>query len=266
MSYYVSNAIILTLAASVLTSLVALIGIITIFSKKVTEKLTYTFVAFAVGALIGDAFLHLIPEAAAELGEVGPVVGLTVLIGVVAFYILERIVHIHHLHVHTEHTRLHPVVINNLISDGLHNFVDGVAIAGSFLVSPTIGVATTIAVILHEVPQELGDFSILISKGLSFKRALWFNFLSASTAIAGAVVGLTIFERLEHILPYVLALIAGGFIYIALADLVPDLQLQRTKLNGKRGVASSIYAGFNSMTLIAMVAGIGIMYTLLFLE
>ena len=153
-----------------------------------------------------------------------------------------------------EHTHpIHPVGYINLVADGLHNFIDGVLIGASYLVSMPIGLATTIAVILHEIPQEIGDFGVLLHAGFSRRRALWLNFLTATIAILGAVISLLVGARLHHFSAGVLPLAAGGFIYIAGSDLVPELHKEREPPQA-------------AVQLIAIGVGIGLMLLLKLLE
>src|SRR5687768_13320257 len=160
------------LAAVVLVSVVSLVGASSLVLKEKWLKPTLiVLVAFAAGALLGDAFLHLLPETIAESGELRVSTSFAVLAGVSTFFVLEKGLHWHHSHIGHEET-VHPVAITNLVGDGLHNFLDGAIIAASFAVSPQLGVATSIAVALHEIPQELGDFGILVHSGLSPRKAL----------------------------------------------------------------------------------------------
>ncbi|MFA6536791.1 MAG: ZIP family metal transporter [Patescibacteria group bacterium] len=213
-----------TLAGVILVSLLSLIGAITLFvNHEKLQKVLLYFVSFSVGALFGEVFLHIIPEISEEFGF-SEKMGMFFLAGVLIFFMIEKFVHWHHCHrVDHDHKKLHPVAFTNLLGDALHNFLDGVIIAGAFAVSWSLGIATTLAVIAHEVPQEIGDFGVLLFAGMSKKKALLFNLFSASLAILGAVLTLLVAQNMENILPYILAVAGGGFIYIAGSDLIPEL-------------------------------------------
>lgn len=215
----------LPIASVLAISLISLIGIIALSLKdSVLRVSVFVLVSLSVGALLGDAFLHLIPEALAE-AENQAVVGLSILGGILLFFILEKVLHWHHQHgLEGEESSVHPVGRLVLVSDGVHNFIDGLIIGASYLVSPEIGVATTIAVMLHEIPQEIGDFGVLVHAGYSKMRALWLNFLSAFLAVAGAVIALLLGTQVEAFADWLIPFAAGGFIYIAMADLIPELQ------------------------------------------
>lgn len=241
-----------SLAAVTLVSVVSLVGASSLVVKEQWLKpMLIVLVAFAAGALLGDAFLHLLPEAVEADGELGLTTSFAVLAGVSAFFVLEKGLHWHHAHMGHEET-MHPIAVTNLVGDGLHNFLDGAIIAASFVVSPQLGVATTVAVALHEIPQELGDFGILVHAGLSPRRALTLNFASGLAAIAGAVVTLafTPVETIEHaMVPFA----AGAFIYIASTDLMPEIHKEPEPLK-------------SVIQLLAFGCGVGVMAALLVLE
>lgn len=179
-------------------------------------------VSYAVGVLLATAFLGLLPEALA--GGVAPdrVLAMT-LVGVVGFFVLEQLALWRHNHTDATHAP-HPVGVMITIGDGVHNFVDGVLIAAAFLTSAPLGVATTAAVAIHEIPQEVGDFLVLQHAGYSKRRALLLNLLASSTSVVGGVVGYFALGALESAVPYALALAAASFLYIAIADLIPHLR------------------------------------------
>jgi zinc and cadmium transporter len=181
-------------------------------------------VAFAAGALLGGAFIHLIPEAFAT----GPRahVPLLMLVGFFGFFVLEVFLEVRSPHVPGA---MRPVAVLNLVGDGIHNCVDGMVIAASYLTEPSLGIATTLAVILHEVPQELGDYGVLVFGGLSVGRALRFNLLSASIAAMGAVAVLLVGAWTVRLTTALLPVAAGNFIYIAAADLIPELRRERDR-------------------------------------
>jgi len=191
-----------------------------VLRKKVLDKILLMLVSFASGSLLGGAFLHLIPEALSPYDEI---VFIVILVGILVFFLLEKSLW---KHCHEKECPVHPFAYLNLFGDGLHNFIDGMIIAASFLVSIPLGSATTIAVISHEVPQEIGDFGILVYGGLSKRKALFYNFLTAITAIAGATFTYAFYEFIPK-MAYLLAFAAGSFIYIATTDLIPEMRKER---------------------------------------
>jgi len=184
--------------------------------------------AVAVGVLLGDAFLHLIPDALEKSGQDANVVGVWVLVGIISFYFMETMLQSRLMdkqrHSSKPLAQATSYAKMNLVGDGVHNFVDGILIASSFLVDPAIGFATTIAIVLHEIPQEISDISILIQGGFSRKQAVFLNFLCALLCTAGAMATLLLSQLMELGLGSMLAFTAGGFIYIAVSDLVPLLR------------------------------------------
>lgn len=194
-----------------------------IFNIDLAKKFSHYLISFAVGVLLGVSFFDVLPEAV-KLGRSEFVFSFVVL-GIVIFLILENFIHWFHHHRHkTGFTGfVKPSIFLILFGDAIHNFLDGVTITISFLTNPVLGVATSIAVILHEIPQEIGDFSVLLSGGLSFKKALKYNFLVSLTTILGALLTYIFSGFFSGILPIFLAIIGGNFIYIALSDLVPEL-------------------------------------------
>ncbi|MFA5792006.1 MAG: ZIP family metal transporter [Candidatus Paceibacterota bacterium] len=208
----------------IVVSLVSLIGVFSLsFREETLKKYISLFVSLAVGALLGDAFIHLIPEAF-ENSSNSLLVSLLIILGILVFFIIEKFLHWHHHEDDTEKNHIHPAGKLLLFSDSFHNFLDGVIIGVSFLVSIPIGIATTLAVILHEIPQEIGDFAVLIHSGYTKKRALYLNFISALMAIIGVFIALIFGNIAETFSLLILPIGAGGFIYIALADLIPELQ------------------------------------------
>jgi zinc and cadmium transporter len=236
--------------ATLALSAISLIGAITlIFKESVLKKLTVPLVAFSAGALIGGALFHLIPEAIE--GSVNMVsVMIWVIIGFTAFLVFEQFIHWHHCHrMPSEHK--HPVTYMILFSDGLHNFIDGLAIGAAFLVNPGLGIATTMAVAAHEIPQELGDFGILIHGGWRKSRALMFNFISGLTMIVGGVIAFLAAREINVI--FLLPFSAGNFIYIAASDLIPELK-------------NCDVVKRNLLHLASFILGLFLMYLLLFVE
>jgi zinc and cadmium transporter len=237
----------------ILVSAVSLVGIATlVLQPKLLERILFALVSFAAGAMLGVSFLDLLPEAVERAPNgVFP----AVLAGIVIFFALETFLYWYHCHsgrcerhAHVRHTVM-PLTYLNLIGDGIHNFIDGIIIATSYLVSVPLGIVTTLAVIFHEIPQEIGDFGILVYGGFSRMRALVYNFLSAVTAILGAVLTYFFSSAFEHFTEWMVPFAAGGFIYIAAVDLLPELhQTQRFKKS--------------LMQLIFFLLGIGVMWLL----
>ncbi len=219
------DALLWILLSVLIVSLVSLIGLFTLFRERVMRKYLLLFVSFSAGALFGDAFIHLLPEAFKAPNASLWTVSLPILAGIVFFLILEKIIHWHHCHGREENCQ-HEKTFGwmNLIGDAVHNFVDGMVIAGTFLVSIPLGIATTIAVFLHEVPQEISDFGVLLHAGFTKQKALLFNFVSALFAFGGAILVLALNGSIPGLETPLVAFTAGAFIYIAGTDLIPELQ------------------------------------------
>jgi len=242
------------IVAVVIVSLVSFVGVLAlVFTKKDLEKILLILVAFSTGALTGDATVHLLPEAVEESGGLTMLISISFLAGILLFFVLEKFLRWRHCHdlecrEHSKH-----LGTMNLIGDGVHNFIDGVLIGSSFLVSIPLGVTTTVAVVLHEIPQELGDFGVIVHSGYTKLQAALFNFYSATTAIIGTIGALILGSKIESFTGVLVPLTAGGFIYIALSGLVPELHKEE---DGKRSFVQFIFILF----------GIGIMVFLLALE
>jgi len=235
-------------------SLISLVGVITLsFSELRVRQLLSLFVALSVGALFGDVFIHILPEL--FLGVSQPInLTIFILVGLLIFFVLEKFLHWHHHHhvENCEHKIVHPLGYLNLVSDGLHNFIDGIVIGVSYLAGTEIGIATTLAVILHEIPQEIGDFAVLLHAGFTRHRALILNFLSALLAVAGVIVAIIFGKRLNTFMPIALALAAGGFLYIAGSDLVPELH-KTTDLKKSGAQLFAIGIGIALMLLLKLI-------------
>jgi zinc and cadmium transporter len=216
------NAALFSILTVIIISLISLIGIFTLFfTNNFVKRINFLLISLAAGTLIGDVFFHIIPELSHDEFKIE--YSALIILGILLFFVLENFLHWRHCHAQHNHNHKHPVAINNLVADGLHNFIDGLIIAAGFLVSQEVGIATAIAVILHEIPQEIGDFGILVHGGFSKIRALVFNFLSGLLAILGAVIGLVLGDVSENLEVFIISLAAGGFLYIAIADLFPIL-------------------------------------------
>lgn len=211
------------LAACLVNGLVALLGAFALgLRKKTFESLIGLLVAFSAGTLLSGALFHLISESAEELTL--QVAFIYVMLGFSLFFILERVLHWHHCH--EGKCDVHPMTYLILVGDGIHNFIDGVVIAASFLVSIPLGILTTFMIISHEIPQELGDFAVLVHGGFGRKKALAYNFASQLTCVIGGIVGFFAAGMAGSLSP-ILAFAAGGFIYISASDLVPELHKEK---------------------------------------
>lgn len=213
------------ISATFIVSLGALIGIFTfsIAEQKLSQILLF-LVSLSAGALMGGAFIHLLPEATEKL-EAGNVF-LLVLFSFVLFFLIEKILHWRHCHkgICEVHTFGHM----NLLGDVVHNFLDGLIIAATFLTDIRLGITTTIAVALHEIPQEIGDFGVLLYSGFSKSKAILSNFLVAIFAVLGGVIGYYLSFQLDAFIPWLLPFAAGGFIYIGASDLLPEVRKEES--------------------------------------
>lgn len=255
-----TTVVLYALGSVLIVSLLSLVGIFffLVSAPLVRHSLIYV-VSFSTGAILGDVFIHIFPEMT-EMGELFSQGMMIVLGGMVFSFAVEKIIRWRHCHDlpdqhehHDHHHHHHPVGVMSLIGESMHNFIDGIVIAAAFLADVRIGISTTLAVMFHEIPQEIGDFAILLHSGYSKRRALLLNFLSALTAVAGAAVVLLTSASIEPFTQYILPFAAGNLLYIAGSDLIPELH-RHTRLS----------QGF--LQLIAMIMGIGVMYLMLFLE
>lgn len=218
------NIIIFTIFGSVL-SLIG--GILLLFKKHLSDTFILELTSFAAGVLLATAFIDLFPEAMEESDNILKIFTCA-LSGMVAFFILERYLFWFHHH-HETVKEIRPSVLLITIGDSIHNFIDGVAIASSFLISFPLGVTTAIAVAAHEIPQEIADFSVLLSQRVSKLKTLAFNGLSALTSLCGAVMTYYLSDQISSFLPFIIAFTAGMFIYIASSDLIPELHKSSIK-------------------------------------
>jgi zinc and cadmium transporter len=241
-----------TLSAVAACSLVSLAGASTLALRDdAGRRILFVLVAFAAGGLLGEVFLHLLPEIAEGPTGIDRVASFGLLGGMLAFFTLEKVLHWHHSHLPQEEV-LHPVAVTNLVGDALHNLIDGAIIAGAFQVSTALGVTTAVAVIVHEIPQELGDFAILVHAGLTPRQALAFNLLSSLAAFVGAILVLVVGDD-QDVSRVLLPITAGGFLYLASTDLLPELHKEPD-------LAKSV------VQLAGLLAGIAVMVALLGLE
>lgn len=248
-----TTAYLYALLSVMAVSLVSLIGVFALSIKEeLLKKYIFIFISLAVGALLGDSFIHLIPKAF-ESGIGDTRASVLIIGGVLVFFILEKFLHWHHHGEDQEEPEIHPVGKLMLFSDGIHNFIDGIILGISFIVSIPVGIATTIAIILHEIPQEIGDFAVLLHSGYAKTRALWLNFMSALCAVLGVLMAFVLKEAGETLSLWILPIAAGGFIYVAVADLIPELH--KTK-----------EAKHSLLQIVAVIVGILAMVSLVFLE
>jgi zinc and cadmium transporter len=236
-----------------LVSVVSLVGVVLLSLREAfLQKVLSVFIALAAGALLGDAFIHLIPEALAET-EHGHEVGLLVIGGIVTFFLIEKYLHWHHHGDDTAASHVAPVGKLAIFSDAIHNFIDGIIIAASFMVSIPVGMATTVAVLLHEVPQEVGDFAVLLHAGYTKAKAVFWNFLSALAAVVGAATFVLLGDTSKELTHIFVPFAAGGLVYIALVDLIPGLH--------KEEGAGKIW-----LNTVFLIVGVLSMFLLTFIE
>ena len=248
-----SEVWIYTLASVFLVSVISLVGILALSLKdKILKKLLVIIVSFSAGALLGDAFIHLLPEIVESEGFTLSI-SLYVLFGIFVFFVVEKLINWRHCHDIACETHSQSFTYMNLVGDGVHNFIDGMVIAGSFLVSVHLGIATTVAVILHEVPQEIGDFAVLVYGGFKKSKALMYNLLAALAAVVGASIMLVLENYIAYLPIFLVPFTAGGFIYIAGSDLIPELHKE-------------VRPWVSLAQIIALVTGVGIMVLLIVFE
>lgn len=227
-------------------------GLVLLFKQQLALKISHLLASFAAGTLLGVAFFDLIPEAAHEAEESGFDIFPWILVGLLVFFLLERFLHwFHHHHEHKhEKGDDKPTIPLIMIGDSMHNFIDGVVIAATFMVNIPLGIVTTLAVAAHEIPQEIGDFGIMLHRGVRRKKILFYNMLSAAAAFAGAILTFFLGERIEMLIPLFLALTAGFFIYIAASDLIPEIHEENRK-------------GFAVIETVLLLLGVVLIWTLI---
>jgi len=239
---WILAAVFLSSIGSILIALIFFLG-----SAKFVKNIIPNLIAFATGTLLAGAFLGILPHAMEKLTP--EETSLTVLLGIITFFILEKIIRIHHCHrtdcdSHEGHNYSSTMI---LIGDGLHNALDGAIITTSFLISIPVGITTTLAIIAHEIPQEIGDFAILLHSGFSKKKALFWNLVSGATSLLGALIAFFALKQVAEFIPFVMAVAASSFIYIALADLSPELHRRSTLKN-------------DFQKIILLLLGVGLIY------
>ena len=208
-------------------AIVSIISLVAIFALAIKEERLKKFliymVSFSTGALFGASLLHLLPKAVEESGFTMQI-SMYALSGILFSFIIEKFIHWRHCHnPHHIHEKVHSFAVMNMVGDGVHNLIDGLVIGAAYLVSIPLGITTTIAIILHEIPQEIGDFGVLLHGGFSKKKALLLNFLTALTAMVGAILALIIGAKSAILSSFLIPFAAGNFLYIAGSDLIPEL-------------------------------------------
>jgi len=242
------NPILMAIIASILISLVSLLGLLFIKIRKNRLKgEILTLVGVATGALLGDAFLHLIPESMAIINA--QKTGLMVITGILIFFTLEKILKWRHCH-DIDCDQKNQLATISILADSIHNLIDGLIIGSSFMISVPVGISTSLAVFMHEIPQEIGDFAILIHGGYSVKKACLLNLSSALLSVVGVLI-IWLVKDIAKIQGELMAITAGGFIYLAASDLIPELHRHESKIK------ESLWQ------MLSVVTGLGIMYFLL---
>jgi zinc and cadmium transporter len=237
------NTLTWIIAGGVLMSAIAMVGSVTLVLKPATlDRLLLPLVAFAAGSLIGGAFFHMIPAAVIEIGDILNV-GVLVVAGFTVFFLLEQLLHWHHCHRASSDCK-QPLTYLILIGDGLHNFLGGLAIAGTFLIDIRLGITSWLAAAAHEVPQELGDFGVLVHGGWSKRRALLFNVFSGLTFLLGGLVTYVLSFQMD--ISWLIPFAAGNFLYIGASDLVPEVNKHHD-------------LGANAVHLLAFVLGLALL-------
>ncbi|RJQ31732.1 MAG: ZIP family metal transporter [Actinobacteria bacterium] len=250
-----------SLISVIFVSVLSLVGILTFALKeKALNNILTLLVSFAAGAMLGDAFFHLLPQTVEKNGgSLTIAASIYVLCGILLFFIFEKLILWRHCHFYEgeEHCHIHApasFATMNLIGDSLHNFLDGLIIGGSYAVNFGLGVTTTMAVVFHEIPQEVGDFGVLLAGGYSKLKALLLNFATALTAILGTVIALILAAKMAAFTSFLVPFTAGCFIYIAASDLIPHLHKQEIKVSNTMG------------EFVFFIFGIALMISLLYFE
>jgi zinc and cadmium transporter len=248
----VNHTWIYTTLSVTIISLVSLTGVLVItFTKKLSKSRLLNMVGLSAGGMLGGAFFHLLPESLSNQNIT--TVSTVALTGIFTSYCIEMLLNWRHCHIPTSDDHPHTFVYMNLIGDGVHNFIDGLVIAGAFQVDNNLGLVTTLAIILHEIPQEIGDFGVLLYGGFETRRAIMYNLLTGVTAIIGAFLALILGSRLTVLSDSLIPFAFGNFIYIAGSDLVPELRDEKDFL---KSVVQLSY----------MVSGVVLLYLLRFIE
>ncbi len=243
--------------ATLAVGVISFIGILIIYDKQ-SKKLIKTIIALAAGALLGAVFFGIIPELFSshhdEHGLTISTLSLIILASIIFFFLVEKYFHWHHCHcddsAHTHSKK--PLGYINLIGDGIDNFVDGILIATSFMISPSLGIVTTIVIALHEIPQEIANFGVLIYSGFSKVKALWWNFASAMIAVVGGILAYYLDMVMAEAIPIFLSIAAGAFLYLAMSDIIPELHHET---NRKQIALQTIWL----IVGVVLIVGIGLL-------
>jgi len=231
-------------------SALALVGAITVFmSASTLDRIVLPMVGLAAGSLLGGAFFHMLPESVDALGN-GTGAYLAVVVGFIVFFVLEQFLHWHHCH-RAEHSEHRPLGHLVLLADGLHNLIGGLAVGGAFVVDIRVGIVTWLVAAAHEVPQELGDFGVLVHSGWQRRSALAWNLASALTFLVGALVAYALAERVQ--VAYLLPFAAGNFLYIGAADLLPEITSE-TRTRDKLETSGTFLVGLGILLAAAQLA------------
>ncbi|MBU1032483.1 MAG: ZIP family metal transporter [Patescibacteria group bacterium] len=243
------NTLVIIIIATFLVSLGALVGAVTILlNEKRLKQIILFLISLSAGTLIGGAFFHLIPESLERMPENMNTLFWLVIIGFIIFFLVEKILRWRHCH--DSSCQEHQFVGHlSLVGDGIHNFIDGLLIAASFVADYRLGIATTIAVIFHEIPQEVGDFGLLLHSGFKKGRALFLNFSVALIVVLGGIIGYLFSSRADSFINFALPFTAGGFLYIAASDLIPEIRKENR-------------AWFSIATFLTFIFGLLLMYFL----
>lgn len=216
-----SSTLLWIILSTFLVSLISFIGVLTLSIKqKILNKILLHLVSLSAGALMGGAFLHLLPESIEESKNLN--VFLYVLVGFIIFFLIEKLLHWRHCH--KQNCSIHTFAYMNLVGDCIHNIIDGLIIAAGFITNIQLGIVTTLAVAMHEIPQEIGDFGVLVYGGFKKTKAVFLNFVCALTAILGGILGYLLSGNIASSSMFLLPFAAGGFIYIAASDLIPEIK------------------------------------------
>jgi len=238
------------LIASFLIASGALVGIIALaVRKELIEKILLSLVSLSAGTLMGGAFFHLMPEAAEKL-EITKLLYI-VLFSFILFFFIEKIIHWHHHH--TAECEIHTFGYINIVGSSIHNFIDGLIIAATFLVDVRLGITTSVAIVSHEIPQKIGDFCIFLYAGFEKRKAIIINILVALTIVIGGVLGYFLSQSISGLITYLLPFAAGGFLYISTSDLIPEIKKEKDL---KKSLVSFVF----------FLIGIAIMYLAKFIE
>lgn len=224
-------------------------GIALLYYEKFALKISHLLASFAAGVLLGTAFFDLLPEASKEAEKGGIDIFFWTLFGIILFFLIERFIHWfhHHEEYHKDERQSKSTLPLIIIGDTVHNFIDGVVIAATFIVNAPLGIVTALAVFAHEIPQEIGDFGLMLHRGLSRKKIIWVNIASAAVSFIGAIITYMFGDVLQGYIPVFLSVTAGFFIYIAASDLIPEIHYEKRR-------------GFAFIESVLLILGISVIF------